>query len=107
MLRVADLSKRLEIHTSDRILYKRCRRKWDWSSQMRNGYVSKEGTIPIHFWFGSGFHYAMEDFFGYNRHGGMYEAYLAYVDDFPLSERPNDWEDTLPLIKGMFDHYQR
>jgi hypothetical protein len=107
MLRVNDLSKRLEIHTSDRILFKRCRRKWDWSSQMRHGYIPIGGTIPIHFWFGSGFHFAMEDYFGYRRHETLEGALEHYVNEWPMKERPKGWEEAVELMRGMFAHYHR
>ena len=45
----------LGIHTSDRALFKRCRRKWAWSSPVRRGLVPV-GESPTPLWFGSGFH---------------------------------------------------
>lgn len=98
---------RTEIHTSDRILYKRCRRKWDWGSQMREGLVPTQGVISRPLWFGSGFHYAMEDFFGYRKHGDLLGAFRAYINSFKESELPDLWEDDLELADGMFKHYHR
>lgn len=51
----------IPVHTSDRGTFKRCRRKWDWSSPMRNNLVSKvsEGGVYMPFWFGSGIHWAL------------------------------------------------
>lgn len=73
---------------------------------MRTGYVPRGGTIPIHFWFGSGFHFAFEDYFGYRRHETLMGAYEHYVNEFPLKERPDEWEETLDLARGMFRHYE-
>lgn len=109
-MRVNDLDKRLQVHTSDRSLYKRCRRKWDWGSQMRQAYIPKAGNGPISmpFWFGSGFHYAMEDFHGYNKHGNLLNAFDYYIEESKKAKNiPVEWEEARILADGMFNHYLR
>lgn len=44
----------LEIHTTDRRIYKQCREKWDFSSNIR---YNRESVKPVeNLWLGSGFH---------------------------------------------------
>lgn len=51
----------IPIHTSDRATFKFCRRKWNWSSPMREnlrGRTDQMG-VAIPLWFGTGIHYAL------------------------------------------------
>jgi hypothetical protein len=93
------------IHVSDRILFKRCRRKWYWSSPTRQGLQAIGDTIaPL--WFGTAFHFALEDFHGYNRFGQASTALEAFFYAHKPNERPSEWEELLPLGKAMLDYYQ-
>jgi hypothetical protein len=65
------------IRTSDRINFKRCRRKWGWSSHLRANLQPRSHAAPL--WFGSGFHFALEDFHGPNAYGHPTKAFEAYV----------------------------
>jgi hypothetical protein len=56
-------------------------------------------------WFGSGFHFALEDFHGHNVHGGPFNAFNEYVSMFKPADRPADWEELIVLAEGMFRHY--
>lgn len=94
------------IRTSDRILYKRCRRKWGWQSHLRGNLGSKEGQSPL--WLGSGFHYALEDFHGYNRFGHPAEALKAYVAATKKTNPrglPATWREDAELGIGMLHYY--
>lgn len=55
----------IPIHTSDRANFKRCRRRWNWTSPMRENLrpkVTLSGVImPL--WFGTGIHYALEQYY--------------------------------------------
>ena len=51
----------IPIHTSDRITFKKCRRKWDFSSPIRQGYKRKEGAKPLEF--GTAIHAALEVYY--------------------------------------------
>jgi hypothetical protein len=55
----------IPIHASDRGTFKKCRRKWDWSSPMRNNLQPKVEMQGIYFptWFGSGVHYALAQYY--------------------------------------------
>src|SRR5678809_583500 len=52
----------IPIHTSDRGIFKQCRRKWNWSSPMRENLRTNPRIHGISFplWFGTGIHLAME-----------------------------------------------
>lgn len=95
---------RIEIHTSDRALFKRCRRKWNWQSGLR------ENLIPIGMavdalWFGSGWHFILEDYHGYRKFPTMDHAIVAYKDAFRRSELPPNTRDLMDLMAGMADYY--
>lgn len=55
----------IPIHASDRGTFKSCRRKWDWSSPMRNNLAPKpeEHGISMPLWFGSGIHWALKHYY--------------------------------------------
>lgn len=93
------------IHTSDRIAFKRCRRRWQWGSPLREGLVPVLGRVSSALWFGSGFHFALEDFHGYNKFGNLDDAFDHYVGRFKDDELPEDWKDLVKLARGMFAHY--
>lgn len=63
---IPDADEVIPIHTSDRSAFKFCRRRWDWSSPMRRNLVPKSIQFPL--WFGTGFHYALEQ-----HYADMYE----------------------------------
>ena len=97
------------IRTSDRIQFKGCRRRWGWSSHLRGNLGPKHGISPL--WFGTGFHFALEDFHGYNRFGHPKAAFMAYVDaqyrKFKSNPQklPEDIAELIELGKGMMDYY--
>jgi hypothetical protein len=93
------------IHTSDRIGFKRCRRKWAFQSPLRGHLTRKEGSKSA-LWFGTGFHYALEDFHGYNNfHSNPQAAFVAYSKAFRQEHLPHDFESLVDLGLGMIDHY--
>jgi hypothetical protein len=55
----------IPLHQSDVSNFKRCRRKWEWSSPMRLNLTGKADQlgININFWFGSGIHYALQQYY--------------------------------------------
>lgn len=94
------------IRTSDRMTFRRCRRKWGWSSHLRGNLGANEGQSPL--WMGSGFHFALEDFHGHNRFGHPAEAFKAYHDATRRHDPkmlPPDVNDLLPLADGMLHYY--
>lgn len=55
----------LPIHTSDVASFKRCRRYWDWTSPTRNNLRRRVEIygVNIPLWFGTGIHYALEQYY--------------------------------------------
>src|SRR5688500_7889087 len=55
----------IPIHASDRGSFKQCRRRWNWSSPMRNNLMPKvsEGSLYFPLWFGSGVHWALAKYY--------------------------------------------
>ena len=96
------------IRTSDRINFKRCRRKWGWSSHLKQNLGPKEAVSPL--WFGTGIHYALEDFHSHNKYGhpaAAFEAYCfaAYKNRHKESV-PADYIDLKALGMFMMDYYE-
>ena len=73
---VASQAPPIRIRTSERALFRRCRRLWGWQSTNRQN-LAVDGTVD-HFWFGTGVHYALEDYHGYNVYKTPDTAFLAY-----------------------------
>lgn len=96
---------KLVIHTHDRLTFKRCRRKWQLSSPWCNNLAPIEKNANIHLWFGSGFHYALEDYHGYNKFGHPCAALEAYFNAFSDEERPLMAQETFELGIGMLEYY--
>jgi len=94
------------VHTSDRANFRRCRRRWDWTSPLRKNLRPKSESI-IHFWFGNGIHYALEDYYGYNRFGTPDKALIAFYDAHVKGKIPLPEEADEHIEKGvhMLEHF--
>ena len=94
-------------HVHDSITFKECRRKWYLSSPFGRHLQKKaEFGVAEPLWLGSGFHFAMEDYFGYNRFGGLINAFEEYAKSFPPEECPDNVEEVIELGKGMLTTFQ-
>lgn len=94
------------IRTSDRISFKNCRRRWGWSSHLRHNLGPKAAITPL--WFGSGMHFALEDYHGYNRFGHPAKAFAAYVKATMLHDPksvPEEVEHLKDLGRDMMNYY--
>ncbi len=97
------------IRTSDRQAFKRCRRKWNWGSGVRQNLAIKDS--PSYFWIGTGGHFAMEDYHGHNHYQHPVEAFRAYVEACRLFHSkhghglPDDWEEQTTLGEGILEYY--
>lgn len=96
---------RFEIRTSSRRVFRRCLRKWDYSSSLRKNLQRSGSESNINFWFGTGIHFAMEDYFGYNRFGDPRRAFKAYFDCFKPEDRPEGAEDHYTLGIAMLQYF--
>jgi PD-(D/E)XK nuclease superfamily len=94
------------IRTSDRITFRRCRRKWNWYYSGRHNLRPQNESAP--FWLGSGIHFSMEDFHGYNKYGHPAEALAAYEQATRKSGliMPDDTNELLDLGQGMLNYYE-
>jgi hypothetical protein len=92
------------IHQSDIQLFLRCRRRWYWESRL-HAFLEPidEGRSAL--WFGTGWHFALEDYHGYRRFPTPAAAFAAYVEAWPRSELPPDYEALTALAEGMLDYY--
>lgn len=100
----------VEVHTSDRIAFKRCRRKWDCSSGMRRNL--QPDRINDKLWLGTGVHHALSEY--YIRQVPL----LIGLDNWcskqmkEMHAKGEIWEeqrvlmnDTIALGLGLMDHY--
>lgn len=93
------------VRTSTRRVFRRCLRKWGWQSSMRQNLQRKGTEQNINFWFGSAIHFAMEDFFGYNKFGSPIRAFQAYYAAFPPADRPDGADEHYYLGLGMLEYF--
>lgn len=97
------------VRTSDRQAFKRCRRKWAWNSSLRHNLTARDN--PSYFWLGTGGHFAMEDYYGYNHYGHPTEAAKAYVEACRRQQKqqgvglPDDWLEQSELLYGVLENY--
>lgn len=97
------------IRTSDRIMFRRCRRRWGWNSHLRGNIGPKQNPAPL--WMGTGFHFALEDCHGINKYGHPATAFEAYVEATKRSARrdpnrlPADIVELTDLATGMLRYY--
>lgn len=98
------------IRTSDRILFKRCRRRWAWQSHLRNNLGPKHRAAPL--WLGSGIHFALEDYHSSHHFPSAAEAFKAYVKASVTQIRrkgverlPEDLDELIELGVGMMEYY--
>lgn len=94
----------VEIHTSDRGTFKRCRRKFGWGSTLRQNLI-RIGPDQSAFFLGNGVHFAMEDYHGWRRFAHPALAFAAYYDAQKAKDRPDDAEALLDLGVGMLEYY--
>ena len=92
------------LRTSDRILFKRCRRLWGWMSHLRQGRSIREQADYL--WFGTGIHFALEDFHGLNLYGHPAKAFVAFVEASKRAEMlPGTWQEHLNLGIAIMSYY--
>lgn len=98
------LTTKFNIRTSGRRTFRRCLRKWGFQSSMRRNLERKGSETNIHFWFGSAIHFAMEDYFGYNRFGDPRRAYKAYYAAFG-DDKPDAADSYYDLGLAMLSYF--
>lgn len=94
------------MRTSDSILFKRCRRQWNWNSHLRDNLGPLQHANPL--WLGSAMHFALEDFHGHNLYGSPSIAIQAFAYAFEQKyphKIPDDWVELLKLGRDMMEYY--
>lgn len=95
------------IGTSDRNAFRSCRRKWGWSSHLKQSLSPIEQRHPL--WFGSGMHHVLEDFHGHKLYATPAEAIDDYIQatvkHHGAENLPETLEDDTALMKRMMQHY--
>src|SRR5438477_5905716 len=80
------------VHQSDRGTFRRCRRRWNWSSPMRNNLRTRADIsgVSMPLWFGSGIHYALEQYY----HPAVKrDPVEAFIEWFELQWNGGDTDD--------------
>lgn len=94
----------LQIRTSERLLFRRCRRLWGWTSPNKMNLEVKHR--PDYFWFGTGMHWALEDYHGYNLYGNPAAAFWAYyLACKEAGTLPATGSDLIVAGIGMMEYY--
>lgn len=72
----------IPIHNSDRASFKRCRRYWDWNSPARSNLTLRADVhgINIPMWFGTGIHFALEQYYTPGLSRDPVEAWKTWFD---------------------------
>ena len=109
----------LVMRAHSRMSFRNCRRRWAWLDgglgYRHHSNEEDEAPIPA-LWFGSAFHFAMEDFHGYRVYGNTYEAFMAYAyaakrhaaaNNQPERAWPDNIDDLFELGGQMLDYYER
>jgi hypothetical protein len=96
------------ISTSDRNAFRSCRRKWNWSSHLRQGLSRHEQAHPL--WFGSGMHHVLEDVHGRQEYKNVEAAVQDYCEatrkHYGSENLPNSFDQDQELMLRMMHHYQ-
>ena len=75
---------------------------------MRLGLRPATTALPL--WVGTGIHFALEDFHGYNVYDHPRKAFLAYVAACRKTPRfvmPDNWEAEASMVLSMMDYYPK
>jgi len=95
------------ISTSDRNAFRSCRRKWNWSSHLRQGLSRQEQAHPL--WFGSGMHHVLEDVHGHREYRKIEDAVEDYCEatkkHHGAANLPETFDQDKELMLRMTQHY--
>ncbi len=95
------------IRTSDRLGFKSCRRRWNLQSHLHRNLEPKQTVTPL--WFGTGLHFALEDYFGSKQFPTAADAFTAFVTASMKSGRqtmPDDWEHLQNMGQSMLNYFE-
>ncbi len=95
------------IRTSDRMGFRSCRRRWDFQSHLKRNLEPKQTVVPL--WFGTGFHFAMENIFvegGYASGADAFRAFVKATDKSQRQDMPSDWAELQELGVAMLTYFE-
>lgn len=96
------------IRTSDRGQFKSCRRRWSFSSHLHRNLEPLQAQTPL--WFGTGIHFAMEDYFNpkseypFETPGEAFKAYVLATQLQSQQQMPDDWEEQNVMGMAMLNY---
>jgi len=99
----------IEVHTSDRSMFKRCRQSWDFASNLRMNLEPNRPIEPL--WMGTGIHLALATYYEPSTPRDpehMVKTFHQYVQDWVDHNEPDDteWADRLLAQgTGMLENY--
>jgi hypothetical protein len=98
------------IHVSDLRTYLTCRRKWDWSSLLRQGLEKKVTYAP--FFTGRGIHYCLQQYYETGEHPVVFLPGFIEQELEAMGEAGELWDEEREIIEtqtalmsAMLDHY--
>ena len=94
------------VHQSDLSSFRRCRRRWDITSYQRQNFEPIDRTSK-HLWFGSAFHFALEDLHGVKNFPSAWEAFQAYSEATPDELIPDEHGLLMEMGQGMLSYYEK
>jgi hypothetical protein len=92
----------IPIHSSDRASFRRCRRYWDWSSPARHNLTVRADIhgINMPMFFGTGIHYALEQYYTPSIKRDPVEAWKTWYDiQWRGGTVTEDWLDKVYDLK--------
>lgn len=95
------------ISTHDRMDYRRCRRRWDLQSSLRQNLEEVQYVPDPNLWFGTGFHFALEDYHGWKQFPTPFAAFMAYKNSFSDDQLPLEIDSLIELASGMLSYYSQ
>lgn len=92
--------------TTDRITYRKCRRRWDLGATSRQNLTTYDQALPL--WTGTGIHFGLEDIHGHKKYPKGSEAFRAFAKAWGASglQYPTGWEEDLEMSVAMLDYYE-
>ena len=105
----------IRVHTSDTATFKRCRRRWDWTSPMRGNLRPKVASAGINFnlAFGTMVHRALEEFYAeerdpakvFEQHWLLLIERVKELNEGFFNENEEEFEQHWELGVGMLKYY--
>lgn len=92
------------IHTSDRILFKRCRQQWDFASPLRMN-LEPIPNAPSALWFGTGIHKGLEILYIHNLQTAL-DEWFKYCNEAEFDVEQTG-KHSYELGVGMLTYYDR